>query len=437
MIFPLVVGSATGVLVFLSVLLKPFIHVGKMRLGTYWIISLVGAILILLSGKLPLSSLLSELFSDSAVNPVKILVLFFSMTSMSVFLDEVGFFRHLAVLALRKAGKNQFALFISLYAVVSVLTVFTSNDIVVLTFTPFICFFAKNARINPMPYLMAEFVAANTWSMFLIIGNPTNIYLASSAGIDFVSYMLKMALPTVAAGIVSLIVLLLLFRKSLCEKMEVSACEDTIEDKPSIFIGVTCLSLCTVLLAVSSYIGFEMYLICAVFAIILFLSASVVSVARKKGLAAEGNTFKRLPYELIFFVVSMFVIVLVMNATGATERIALLLSGENPVFTIGLSSFFASNVINNIPMSVLFSSILKTGFFSGADYTYGVLAAVIGSNIGAYFTPVGALAGIMWTSALKRAGVEFSFRRFVMYGAIISIPTLLSSLGCLWIITLF
>ena len=436
MTFPLVVGSATGILVFISVIAKPFVNIGKMRLGTYWIISLAGAVLILLSGTLPVDRLLSELFSDSAVNPVKILILFFSMTSMSVFLDEVGFFRHLAVLALRRTGKSQYALFISLYAVVSVLTVFTSNDIIVLTFTPFICFFAKNARINPMPYLMAEFVASNTWSMFLIIGNPTNIYLATSAGIDFLRYMMLMALPTLAAGIVSFVILLLIFRKSLSEKMQPSDAEDKIEDKPALFIGVVCLTCCTLLLAVSSYIGFEMYLICAVFAILLFLSASLVSVARKKHLTAEENTFKRLPYELIFFVISMFVIVLALNTSGATEKIASFLSGGETVFKIGISSFFASNIINNIPMSVLFSSILKSGAFTGAQYSAGVLAAVVGSNIGAYFTPVGALAGIMWSSALKRAGVEFSFRKFVMYGTVIALPTLLTALACLHIVAL-
>ena len=53
MTFPLVVGSATGILVFISVIAKPFVNIGKMRLGTYWIISLAGAVLILLSGTLP------------------------------------------------------------------------------------------------------------------------------------------------------------------------------------------------------------------------------------------------------------------------------------------------------------------------------------------------------------------------------------------------
>ena len=51
--------------------------------------------------------------------------------------------------------------------------------------------------------------------MFLIIGNPTNIYLATSGNISFFEYTSKMALPTIFAGIVSLGLLLLIFRKSL------------------------------------------------------------------------------------------------------------------------------------------------------------------------------------------------------------------------------
>jgi hypothetical protein len=90
-----------------------------------------------------------------------------------------------------------------LYITVAILTVFTSNDIIILSFTPFVCYFAKNAHIDPMPYLAAEFIAANTWSMALIIGNPTNIYLVTATGGDFVSYAKVMLIPTLVAGVVS------------------------------------------------------------------------------------------------------------------------------------------------------------------------------------------------------------------------------------------
>ena len=424
---PLIVGITVGILVFLSVLLKPYLQLGKVKIGTYWLISLLGAVLLLLCGSIPFSYLIEELTSASSINPLKILILFFSMTSLSVFLDEVGFFRYLANLALAKTGENQLRLFITLYAVVSVLTVFTSNDIVVLTFTPFICFFAKNADINPLPYLFAEFVASNTWSMLLIIGNPTNIYLASSAGIDFLSYALRMILPTVLAGTVSFAILFLLFRRDLKQPIHATVTPATVEDKVALWLGVAHLGACTLLLAVSSYLGFEMYRISAVFALSLFVSVGILYAYRKTPPTTIRSSFIRLPYELIPFVLSMFVLVLSLTYSGTTDMLAALLAKGDAVFTVGGASFLVSNVINNIPMSVLFSSILSSTADT-ATYLPSVYAAVIGSNIGAFFTPVGALAGLMWASILKRFHIDFSFKTFIVYGILIAIPTLLAAL---------
>ena len=87
----------------------------------------------------------------------------------------------------------------------------------------------------------------------------------------------------------------------------------------------------------------------------------------------------------------------------------------------------SANLINNIPMSVLFANLV-----SASDTTIqlkALYASVIGSNIGAYLTPIGALAGIMWMSILKKHEVKFSFLQFVAYGTIVSIPTLFAALG--------
>ena len=173
------------------------------------------------------------------MNPIKILVLFISMTILSIFLDEVGFFRYIANKAIKVLNGSQTKLFIGLYILISFLTVFTSNDIIILTFTPFICYFAKNSKINPIPYLISEFVAANTWSMALIIGNPTNIYLSSAFNIDFIKYLQTMILPTIVASIVSFSILYLLFRKQL--KTEINASyniEEVKIDKGLLIIGL-------------------------------------------------------------------------------------------------------------------------------------------------------------------------------------------------------
>ena len=41
------------------------------------------------------------------------------------------------------------------------------------------------------------------------------------------------------------------------------------------------------------------------------------------------------------------------------------------------------------------------------------------TNVGAYLTPIGALAGIMWISLLKKYEVKFEFISFVTYGIIV------------------
>ena len=102
------------------------------------------------------------------------------------------------------------------------------------------------------------------------------------------------------------------------------------------------------------------------------------------------------------------------------------------VASFGVSSFFAANIVNNIPMSVLYSSVVGS-MEAGALTTAALFAAVIGSNLGAFFTPTGALAGIMWTGQLHDHGVSFSFIRFVKYGATVAVPAMAAALLGLWL----
>ena len=169
-----------------------------------------------------------------------------------------------------------------------------------------------------------------------------------------------------------------------------------------------------------------MYLIAAVSAVTLFAVALILKLSRKKPLAPLKATVKRLPYELIPFVLSMFVLVLCLDYNGVTSLLSELLLSGPVVYTVGASSFLAANVINNIPMSVLFGAIIGAG--EASAYLQGIYAAVIGSNVGAFFTPVGALAGIMWASILKRFNVDFSFKKYVAYGAAVGFPTLFAAL---------
>ena len=414
MIPTIIIASITFISVTLSILFFPRIKIGKIHISTYWVIALVGAIILLSFQLAPIQEVFKELTSNSAINPLKIIILFFSMTGLSIFLDEVGLFKYLANVAAKKAKNNQYALFTIFYLLTATLTIFTSNDIVILTFTPFICFFCKNSKISPIPYLVAEFCAANTWSLMLIIGNPTNIYLATSAGIGFFDYFKIMALPTLCAGIIEYAVLFLIFNHKLKTPLELEENEVHIENKVALILGLAHLAVCLIFLVISSYINVEMWLISLICVTSLLISTTIMCLITKKNWNYIGESFKKLPYPLIPFFLSMFVVVVALNYQGIAGKLAELLSHSNAIWTYGFSSFFVSNLINNIPMSILYSNMCSN--------KAAVYASIVGSNLGAFLTPTGALAGIMFTNLVNEHNTKYSFVDFVKYGAIVSLP---------------
>lgn len=422
-----IIAGLVCVALVLTVLTTPSINIGKYHIRIfYWTAPVLGSIALLLFRLLPLPVMWEGLTSSGSINPLKILTLFISMTTLSIYLDEVGFFSYIAGISLKFAKTSQLRLFCVLFLLVSVLTVFTSNDIIILTFTPFICYFSKKAEIDPMPYLFGEFVAANTWSMMLIIGNPTNIYLATANGIGFGAYTAHMLLPTLFAGITAFLLLLMIFRKPLSQPISIKEEKPAIRDKGLVIIGLLHLVFCTILLILSSYIGLEMWYITLGFAVSLFLCVTIYK--KKKGVKERVllHTIMRAPWELIPFVLSMFLLVLTLDRYQVTTIISDFFGTDHLVWKYGIASFLAANVMNNIPMSVAFSSIVS--HLPEADRLPAAYASIIGSNIGAYFTPLGALAGIMWSGILNKMGIPFSFRKYISYGIRISIPVLIATL---------
>lgn len=414
-----------------SILFFPTLRIGRFRTGTYWLIALGGALLLLLTGQVPAEELWSRLTAGSAIDPVRILALFFSMTFLSVYLDEVGLFRWLAKIAVRFAGRDQRRLFVTFYLLAAVLTVFTSNDVVILALTPFLCFFCRNTEIDPLPYLIGEFAAANTWSMMLVIGNPTNVYLASSAGIGFLDYLRVMALPTLAAGTLEFVLIYFLFRRRLEQPVRPHVDNYRVKSRLHLAVGAAHLAVCLTLLVVSGYVGLEMWLVSAACALCLLLFAAIAALIHNRDRRILLRALRRLPWTLIPFVLSMFVVVAALEQQGIARLLGDALGEKGALWTYGGASLLFANLINNIPMSMLFSTLPSA---ASPSYLQAVYAAVVGSNLGAFLTPIGALAGIMFTELTEKYQVKFGFRQFVRYGALISLPTAAAALSVLALI---
>jgi arsenical pump membrane protein len=426
---------------------RPYLYIRtrkrELRVETYFFGALLGPLLILAAGLLTGSDIVQGLNGTEELRPLGILALFISMVFMSIFLDITGFFEACARYALSKAKTDGTKLFFAVYIAVSILTIFTSNDIVILTFTPFVYYFAKHAGVNPKPYLIAEFFAANTWSMALYIGNPTNILVASAFHLTFVEYSKWMVLPTVAAGLANVGLLYLIFRREIRKPIQPVALDpwEAITDKPGALLGLLVLGGCVVALAVAPYLGLPMWKISVAFAlallaILVLREFSGLMLRRKpQNGSTVAETLKRVPWPIVPFVLSLFVTVYALDRYGVTGLFGRKLYGLSlgsqalTVLLFGVASALSANLLNNIPMTLAFATALRA--VPKEAVLPAALATAAGSNLGANLTPIGALAGIMWMTILTGKDFRITFKEFAKYGFLV---TPLSLLACLLVL---
>jgi arsenical pump membrane protein len=358
-------------------------------------------------------------------------------------------------------------LFFFFYLFSCFLTVFTSNDIVILILTPIIFYLGKHAKLNIIPILYAEFFGANTLSMLLYIGNPTNIIVGNALGLGFLEYTKIMLLPTLTAAFAGLAFLYLFFKKTLTEKF-----------KPHFGVGfsvrnwvdaaISCVLLMAMLatLTASQTLKIPIWVVTSVFAAIfifedlvfgLYYTVKHKSLPRSEIIKDEQEVFrlygipeqrhefwiavKRVPWKILPFTAVFFILVAGLNKYGAVDWLAGLLAGfssslAGSIAVNGIMGFFLANIVNNQPMTILFSNILISESFkiSPLALSGGSYAVIIASNLGANLTLLGALAGLMWRRILEVKGVEISYIDFMKVGFTITPVVFILSLATLYFV---
>jgi Na+/H+ antiporter NhaD/arsenite permease-like protein len=171
-----------------------------------------------------LREMAGSLWSVGHVQPLAVLLIFFTLAYASISLDVTGFSRFVALTVLRSesvghhqdttAGGSESRgrlfcepsrrLLIEVYLLSGIIALIASNDVVILTLTPVLLHFCDAQRILPHKVVYIEYVAANTWSAFLLIGNPTNIIAGQAMQMTFARYVVLLWMPTVVVIVATL-----------------------------------------------------------------------------------------------------------------------------------------------------------------------------------------------------------------------------------------
>ncbi|HEY8544310.1 MAG TPA: SLC13 family permease, partial [Acidimicrobiales bacterium] len=362
--------------------------------------------------------------------PVLIFIMAFALISEG--LRRSGFIHFLAYRLTDRGGANTTRLTLYLFLLSSLLTYFTSNDIVVLTMTPIVVSVAWQARIrNAKLMLLSQFIAANTVSMGILIGSPTNLILGQAMNIRFVEYLFLMLAPSVMALMFTFVFVTgvnwFVERHGASRNRVLRWLVGTwtYEDRYSpprfseyrsftpemrTWVGVFTAAVLVLTVGTATNTGLLIAGIAIGIAGIFTLRRSARRRDERTGARFYARTLKVLPFGIVFFGITYFALADAIADTefvreDVDEYVTDHASSHTPVASWGsmLASGGLVNTMNDLPASALAGTVLeRVEFATPFDRAVVVQGALAGLNIATYVTPVGALAGIIWFDILRR-----------------------------------
>lgn len=361
-----------------------------------------------------LGSINIQLITTVFVDKIDIIVLIFTFGVLAEGLAESKVFEYISHTVVHYCNNNTRTLLLGLFIATSAVTLVTTNDIVVLVMTPILIDIAYRANIQNMKLLLlSQFVAANTLSMGLLIGSPTNIIVAETVGIGFIDYAGLMVGVAISAIIMSTVILLCIYEiSSRTNLLQSYSMPETYSDpefeRPPVTQQMKIWS--------GIFLGFVILvtIVTELHLSLLWCSIPTIVVAIVYWMYADSHTehihkpLKSLPYGVFFFGIVFFVFA---NAIGQTPVVSEIIypnitteiqSPSTAIFSGLFGSGLLVNVFNDLPAAALVADYLSTTPITTEPLkTVFLQAILIGLNIGAYVTQVGALAGIIWFNQMR------------------------------------
>lgn len=368
--------------------------------------AVLGAILMVLTGVITPTEAIGP-----AVN-FDTLILLFAMMVVCAYLIEARLFRYVSYLVLTHVRDARFLL-VAVVAVSGVLSAVLVNDTVCLMTTPLVVQFCRDARLRPLPYLLAVCFGANAGSVATPTGNPQNMIIATMSGIPYTRFVGALALPALLSLIIVAAVLLLLFRRELPrEPLRPTHLERPAFDPQ---LATVCLLVLGAIIA-GFALGYPLS----------WTSMAGAGLILLVGRRTSRRMLVQVDYVLLVFFAGLFIIVYGVGKAGLAERLFAHLrpllgtSAAQQSVVFGGFTIALSQVVSNVPF-VLLAGRWMSLF---ADPQLMWLSTALTSTLAGNLTIVGSVANII---VLESAGDDgkIGFWQFLRYGALVTALTTL------------
>ena len=154
-----------------------YVLIASEKFPRHWVAMIGGSLLIVFGVLTPLEAL-------TYIN-WETLGLLAGMFVLVSILQESGFFRWLAMTAVRKVNYHPAYLFVVLLALAAVLAMFMDSITVMLFLSALTLQLCRLLKIDPVPFIIAQVCAANTGGSATLVGDPPNVILGTTLGFNF------------------------------------------------------------------------------------------------------------------------------------------------------------------------------------------------------------------------------------------------------------
>jgi len=310
--------------------------------------------------------------------------------------------------------------------------VFT-NDAAVLIFTPLVFQLVERVQgdswtlRNKVPYYFAVLYVANLVGA-LVISNPINIIVASLVHISFLEYATWMLLPALASVLVSFAGIAFFFRRDIPASFErAPAAAPQPADRRLLLLCTMALSATLVGFFTESVSGIPTWLVASSGAAVL------LGIYATVGDGKVGSILGGVSWDVLAFVLGIFVVVLGLRNGGITDQIGRLLSHLEGLGTLGLTlgtSLLAatlSSAMNNHPTADLMGWAIRDLSAPLLQTRAMAFSALIGGDLGPKMLPIGSLAALIWFRLLRDRGVHIPYSLYVKLGIPVTLAAILAS----------
>jgi Na+/H+ antiporter NhaD/arsenite permease-like protein len=327
---------------------------------------------------------------------------------------------------------------IAICAISSFLSIFVENVATVLIVAPIALQMARSSKVSPVTLLIGIAIASNLQGTATLIGDPPSMILASYERMNFLDFFFYQGRPSIffavqIGAVISLAVLFLFYRRNRAPVVQIELV------KVESWVPTYLIVVMILLLSLSSIVDPDFVwfggTVCAV------LAAGSVVWAGARDRLMPGRLFRSYDWGTTFFLAGVFVMVAMLERSGAIEAFAGFLSntlGENPflafMFIVWVSVLFSA-FIDNIPyITAMIPVVAAVGAGMAVPHELLVFGLLIGSCLGGNITPVGASANIVAVGVLRREGHLVSFGRFMSVGLPYTLAATLPAALFIWFV---